>query len=368
MARHALAKFYEHINCLFLLLCLSVVSACSTLQRQGSEVLYEFSKKNSYVYRPIVMSVAVCRDGFLIVSRDQIYKITDYDFDNPELICDARRPGWEIAEMFHDGANEVMKVSDIICTPKNRIFFCSDGYIKEVLRGGKMRVVAGAMENDYVDSPDGRKARFDNFLHLSYWKGHLLVADRANNALRLVNPETGAVKTFWGRQEESWLYKMLHETSNEINPASTDGDFKKATLRGPSYIFGQAEKDLIIVICSSQNGDSSEFTARCVDMKKRCVKTLAGKTYSVPEIKDGPCGISRLDWATSATIDDKGNVYIVNGYSIRKITPNGITSTIYQNFLKGGDKGWILAVAFDRKTSSLILFDDECVKRIKLSQ
>jgi hypothetical protein len=368
MEKHAFSSLHQGIKVVVCLLALSTVSACRTVQQQRVEVLYEFSKENSYVYHPVVMPIAACRDGFIIVSRDQIYKITDYDFNNPKLICDARRPGWEVAARHGDGANEVMKVSDVICTPKDRIFFCGDGYVKEVLRSGQMRVVAGTMEDDYVDSKDGRKARFGNRMGLSYWKGNLLLADCLNNALRLVNLETGAVTTFWGRQEESWLYKILHEKRNKINPTSTDGDFKQATLRGPSYIFGQAEKDLIIVICSSQNGDSSEFTVRCVDMKKRRVETLAGKTYSVPEIKDGPREISRLDWATSSTIDDKGNVYIVNGSFIRRITPNGLTSTIYQNILKSGDQGSILAVVFDCKTSSLILFDDECVKRVKLLQ
>jgi hypothetical protein len=349
---------------LYTLGALTLLCGCNTVYQQKSEVLYEFPKDNAIIYRYGYMPVAAFSNVFVIVSRDQIYKITDYDFKNPKLICDARRPGWEIAARFGDGANALKYVTGITCAPDGKIYFC-DGRVNEVLSDGQYRVVAGSIDNDYVDSTDGCIARFGTAMGISYWKGKLVVADCFNNALRLVNPGTGEVRTLLGRRDESFV-RYKYSSSFELNPASTDGCFDVATLRDPFYVCSQVESDFIIVVCNEISMSFSEYTVRRIDMKTHSVITLAGKTYSAPEIKDGPYGRSRLVNTESATMDDKGNVYIANDNFIRRISNDGMISTIYANFLKSGERGWIKVLLFDSKKSSLILIDDESVKSIKL--
>jgi hypothetical protein len=169
-----------------------------------------------------------------------------------------------------------------------------------------------------------------------------------------------------GREEES-IYSDKKSSSHKVNLFSSDGDFDVATLRDPVYVLGgSGSNNIINVICSAVNIDYSEYTVRRINLTTRNVQTVAGKSYSLPEVKDGGQGISRLAVTKSATIDEHNNIYIACEDIIRRVTADGVTSTIYKNFLKDGSPGYIKALVFDKRKTSLILFDDESVKSIKL--
>lgn len=336
---------------------------CCSVPQLKTDVLFEFTDDRlADLYRPIIMPVSACSDGYVIVSSDQIYKITGDDFKNPKLLCDARKPGWEAAVRHMDGANALAHVTSVFCDPNDKIYF-GDGQVKEVMGNGGYRVVAGTEEEGYVDSSDGGQPRFGNRIWICGRKGRIVVSDTFNNALREVHPETGEVKTLFGRKKESPCWNMKNDSMVDIDPASADGSFDVASLRDPLFVLCDIE-GRIIIVCNEIA--FCEYTVRLVDIDNRTVSTLAGKTYSKPERKDGPSGVSRLEITESATIDDKGNIYIATLNYIRKINKAGITSTIHANYLKNGECGYIHTVIFDKRADALIYFDHEGVKRVRL--
>jgi hypothetical protein len=356
----------------FLPVCLSLVvltllCGCSTAPHYNSKVLYDFSKDKACVYRCVFMPVASCSNDFVVVSRDQIYRISNYDFKNPKLICDARRPGWEIAAKHGDGANATMRVTSITCDPTGTIYFC-DGRVNKVLRDGRHKVVAGSAELGFVDSQEGSYARFGAWMGICYLNGSLMASDCFNNALRQVNPTSGAVVTLLGRKEESVFWDK-GSSSITVNPVSSDGKFDVATLRNPVYALSQTVAgNLMYIICNEVGTDYSEYTVRRINMNTKSVQTVAGKSNSLPEIKDGSLGVSRLVNTKSATIDNQGNLYIACENIIRRISVEGLTKTIFKNYHKDGSLGYIKAVVFDKRNASLIIFDDESVKSVKLKK
>jgi len=330
------------------------------------EVLYEFPKDADCIYHATFLPISSCSNGFVVVSRDQIYRISEYNFSTPKLICDARWAGWDIAAMFLDGGNALKHVTSITCDPGGKIFFC-DGRVNYVQEDGRYRVVAGSTEPGFVDSPDGTRARFGvRLLGICCLNGKLVVSDCFNNALRYVDPELGSVCTLLGRKEESEYFDKK-SSSHKVDLFSSDGDFEVATLRDPGYVLvGSGSNNIINVICSGVNIDYSEYTVRRVNLTTRNVQTVAGKSYSLPEIKDGVQGVSRLSYTVGAAIDGHNNIYMASEDIIRRVSTDGVTSTIFKNYLKDGSPGYIKALVFDKRKTALILFDNESVKSIKL--
>jgi sugar lactone lactonase YvrE len=135
--------------------------------------------------------------------------------------------------------------------------------------------------------------------------GHLFVTDYANNTIRKVTP-AGVVTTFAGTAGLS---------------GTIDGTGSAARFNGANGIAIDASNNLYVSDYSNHN--IRKITPAGV------VSTLAGGV-SVSGIADGAGAAARFKYPRGMAVDSLGNVYVADSgnYTIRKITPAGVVSTV----------------------------------------
>ena len=134
---------------------------------------------------------------------------------------------------------------------------------------------------------------------------NLYVADNYNHTIRKITP-AGMVTTFAGMAGVS---------------GSADGTGTAARFNFPRAIAIDAEGNLYV-------SDRLNHTIRKITPEAE-VSTLAGSP-GVPGSADGLGSAARFDEPYGLAVDNAGNVYVVDtdNYTIRKITPAGLVSTI----------------------------------------
>jgi sugar lactone lactonase YvrE len=135
--------------------------------------------------------------------------------------------------------------------------------------------------------------------------GHLFVTDYANNTIRKVTP-AGVVTTFAGTAGSG---------------GTIDGTGSAARFEGPSGIAIDASNNLYVTDDLFQN--IRKITPAGV------VTTLAGGV-DVSGSTDGVGAAARFANPRGIAVDSLGNVYVADSanYTIRKITPAGVVSTV----------------------------------------
>lgn len=141
--------------------------------------------------------------------------------------------------------------------------------------------------------------------------GRLYFADQYNGAIRVLDLDAGIVSTFAGPQTAQAGY--------------ADGTLAAALFWDPAAIaFGMdAQGNSVMYVAEVRN-----FVIRKIVMPNGPVSTIAG-TVGVSGVTDGPPGTGRFGYPRAITADNAGNVWVVDDRYIRKVTPNGVITTLY---------------------------------------
>jgi len=158
--------------------------------------------------------------------------------------------------------------------------------------------------------------------------GFLFVADKQNNAIRLISPQ-GAVNTIAGTGKTGFSNTPGSVTFNFPNAAAVDGS-------GNVYV-----------------ADQDNSVIRKIDITG-VVTTFAGDGRA--GAKDGNDTAARFNVPTGIIADAKGNIYVAdNGNNlIRKITRGGAVTTLAGSGLRGSANGLGAVASFNQPTAVAI--------------
>lgn len=152
-------------------------------------------------------------------------------------------------------------------------------------------------------------------------KGNLYIADNYNNRVRMIDT-LGMIRTVAGTGTQEY-----------------NGDSEVARETNLSKVFAVAvdQQDNLIVV------DRSHYRIRRIDPQGSKVETIAGNGVKMFAGDGGPATGARLNFPHGIVVDDKDNVIFSDKahFRIRKITPDGIITTIAGNGIRGniGDGG-----------------------------
>lgn len=162
--------------------------------------------------------------------------------------------------------------------------------------------------------------------------GDIIVTDRANNSIRKVTPE-GVVTTILGNGTSGF----------------SNGDVSVATLAFPWK--SCVDKDGNIFIADRDN-----HAIRKINISNGLVSTVAGAGSA--GFADGAGTLAKFNQPLDVAVDDNGVLYVAdnNNHRIRKITPDGVVSTLAGGV--AGFKDGDLATALFRNPSGITVGPD----------
>ena len=233
--------------------------------------------------------------------------------------------------------------------------------IRKITPGGVVSTLAGMAEQTGSTDGTGTAARFNNPSGVAVDStGHVYVAELYNHTIRKITPD-GVVTTFagtagvYGSADGTGTAALFYrpadvavdsagnvyvaEEFNRIIRKITPGGVV-TTLAGTASNFGSAdgtgpaaqfEHPLGVDVDNAGNvyvADVYNYTIRKIT-PGGVVTTLAG-TAGVYGTTDGTGAAARFGYTSSVAVDGTGNVYVVDGsyHTIRKITPGGVVTTI----------------------------------------
>lgn len=195
--------------------------------------------------------------------------------------------------------------------------------IRKVTPTGSVTTVAGSTTAGSTNGT-GAAASFNKPTGLAIDPtGTLYVADLANNLIRKITP-AGAVTTFAGSG----------------SAGSSDGLGTAASFRGPIGIAIDSNGNLYVADVS--NNMIRKITPQGL------VSTLAGSTTAGSS--DGTGAAASFKQPTAVAVDNNGNLYVTDtGNSmIRKVTPNGVVTTLAGSTSVGSADGTGPAASFNQ--------------------
>jgi hypothetical protein len=178
--------------------------------------------------------------------------------------------------------------------------------IRKVSAAGEVTTLAGLAGSSGSTDGTGTAARFSSPFGVTVDStGNVYVADGGNNTIRKVTP-TGVVTTLAGQPGSSGSNDGLGSAARFNFPASVAVD-----SAGTVYVADQYNQTIRKVTPAGG------------------VTTLAGLA-GVPGSTDGTGTAARFNSPTGVGVDGAGNVYVADhsGNTIRKVTPEGIVSTL----------------------------------------
>ena len=180
-----------------------------------------------------------------------------------------------------------------------------------------VRTVAGLPGGGAGEDGTGNSARFNGLTSVAVDAGGIVyVADTSNDTIRKVTP-TGLVTTLAGLAKE---------------PGSADQPGNPAQFATPIGVAVDRSGNVYVA-------DEDGYTIRKVALvgTNWLVSTLAGTPYK-SGTNDGVGNAAEFNFPGGVAVDGTGNVYVSdtgNG-TIRKVTPNGVVTTVAGSPLRGG--------------------------------
>ena len=204
--------------------------------------------------------------------------------------------------------------------------------IVKVSSDGRVSVLAGSFEPGQNDGA-ALDARFNypSGLAISS-QGRIFVADRNNHTIRVITPQ-GLVSTFAGVAGIR---------------GSADGPATVARFNSPAAVVIDSSNNLFVA-------DHENHTIRKIN-PDGIVSTFAGRVNTVfPRGVDGAGTSATFNNPAAIAIDTAGNLFIAdkNNSLLRKITPEGIVSTVAGKVVEPGTIDGIGAVARVRFPNSI---------------
>ncbi len=188
---------------------------------------------------------------------------------------------------------------------------------------GLVTTIAGSGSPGVQDGPALSASFSDPFGIAVDKRGNVIVADGGqSNRIRRVTVD-GAVQTIAGSSE-----------------GFADGNALQAQFNTPSGIAIDRAGNIIIA-------DTSNNRIRKLSTDGTRVSTIAGS--GVAGFKDGRVGEAQFDGPIGVAVDQSGNLFIADAYndSIRKITAEGVVTTVAGTGVPGYGDGQATNAAFD---------------------
>jgi sugar lactone lactonase YvrE len=226
------------------------------------------------------------------------------------------------------------------------------GYAIRKISSGTVSTLAGdALNPGYVNGT-GTAAKFNVPYQIATdANDNLYVADRTNNVIRKITP-AGVVTTFAGTGAAG----------------ATDGNSTTATFKNPDGVTVDADGNLYVA--DTQNNLIRKITAAGV------VSTFAGSGASGST--DGTGTAATFNHPTGLTLDGLGNLYVAeyDGNLIRKITSNGVVTTVAGNGQKSSTDGsgkiesfnnpFFLTMANDKNSLYVSDYGGNVIRKVEL--
>lgn len=184
--------------------------------------------------------------------------------------------------------------------------------VRKVTPAGVVTTLAGSPGNPGTANGTGSAARFSRLQALTV-DANDNVYVISGSAVRKITPD-GTVSTIAGRDDE---------------PGSINGDNSVARLNSPQGIARDVAGNIYVL-----EPDPGRIRKIGTDGS---VTTYAGE-MSYPLDQDGPIAVATFYQPSSLAIDLNGNLYVSNAFKIRKITPAGEASTLAGASLTVGDE------------------------------
>lgn len=255
--------------------------------------------------------------------------------------------------------------SSVTTDGAGNVYFASEHSVFKIERAGTLTRVAGNARAGYAG--DGGPAT-DAQLHMPYTipaglavdaSGNLYIGDQGNARIRRVAPN-GMITTFLGVtgspagiafDRAGNLYVAINQLPPRILKLTPAGTMTKIAGNGPSGFSGdggpgtQAQLDFPSGLAVAADG--SVYVSDMMNNRVRkispqgIITTVAGTGVSGFSGDGGPAVSAQLRQPHGLAIDASGNLYIATNSRVRRITPQGIISTVVGDgtYRHDGDNG-----------------------------
>lgn len=235
---------------------------------------------------------------------------------------------------FANGTGSAAQFSapaDVVLDGQNNVYVADfdNNCIRKITPAGVVSTLAGTTTKGLANGT-GTAARFNapNGLAIDA-QGNLYVADYFNYCIRKVTP-AGVVSTWAGTGARGYA----------------DGPGNTAQFLGPEGLALDAQGNLYVA-------DFGGYRIRKITAAG-VVSTLAGTGNT--GYKDGPGSTAELNSPTGICVDKQSNVYFadITNNCIRKITPDGVVSTLAGSATAGSANGPVATARFENPTGLTI--------------
>lgn len=187
----------------------------------------------------------------------------------------------------------------------------------------KLRIVTVSGNSNSIEYPkDGtsNESTYKFPLSVAYKSdGSLAVIDEWSQTIRIIN-SNGVSSTLAGK------YELIN---GQIQTGYADGQGTEARFNTPHGIAFDNDGNIIVA-------DTYNFRIRKVT-PQGLVTTIAGS--GVSGYSDGVGTQAQFKLPMSLWVDNTNNIFVTDNFRVRKITPNGVVTTVAGNVIKGNING-----------------------------